>query len=171
MKQWHKIPTGEVYAGQTVAGLINPTSLPSWMVDNDWRMAELPDVTEGFTRVITGAAQHPDIADECLVAYMDYSAEQVAAQAYQAKLATITPQLAGQAFILRAILRRHFGEGAETNTDVTVSSATNYFATKSPFTAEDARDVMLLKELFEAVIAWTGDNTIWTFAWGVLPDA
>lgn len=171
MKQWYHIPDGETYADQNIAGLINPTSLPSWMVDHDWRMAELPDVTEGFTRVITGAHQHPDISDECVVDYMDYSAEQIAAQKYQAKLATITPALAGQAYMLRGILTKHFGVGAETNHDVTITSVTNYFATKSPFTAEDARDVMLLKELFAAVVEWTGDNTIWSFPFEVLPNA
>ena len=88
------------------------------------------------------------------------------------KASRLTPEIAAKAALLRAVLRSHFGDGAETNRDVTATAVTNYFVAKrmqDSLTAKDAADMVLLSSLFAELSEWNGDGTTWTIPWEVIP--
>ena len=172
MKKYYHLDSGAEYQGQPIDGMYNPASDHAYMVSKGWRYGELPDITAGFTRVVSGAHQDPDRSDWCVLDYMDYSQEAMAEQARLAKLATITPELMQQAAVFRLTLRRHFGDNAETNTNVTQSAVAGYFTQKQvaqTITAAELADAVILNELFAAISAWTGDGTTWSFPYELLP--
>lgn len=86
-------------------------------------------------------------------------------------LRKVDEKLKETARIFRDILRIHFGENAETNTEVTENAVTQYFLNKrltGNMEPTDTMDSMLLLEGFKSIRSWTGDGTIWSFPWEIL---
>lgn len=151
------------------------TRSPVMWVDSDGTNAiayfvDVAPAATGYTRVTdvtwtnVGTPQVAGIYQDRLTA--DIEAEQA-----EDRLASFQP-LIPQAQLLRTLLRRNFGDAAETNREVTVESVTAYFAgltLAGTITAVQASDGVLLARCFEALVAWTGDGTIWTIPWEVVP--
>jgi hypothetical protein len=77
------------------------------------------------------------------------------------------------AFAFRAVLREHFGAGAETNRAVTATVVNNYFVNRrltNTTGPTDATDSLLLLKGFEALTEFTGDGTSWSFPWSYVPE-
>lgn len=126
--------------------------------------------SEGF-RVVKYAVQEIDTTTSKLIVAEQVNIAEEAEAARQAKLATITPMLKTQAGMFRTILRTHFGDGAETNHDVTYTTVFTYFAGKQiagTITAQEVADMFILDKLYNAILAWTADGTTWSFPWEVL---
>jgi hypothetical protein len=88
-----------------------------------------------------------------------------------ARIATITPALWQTAALFRSTLRKHFGDNAETNHEVTAQAVKEYFVAKQQagtITASEAADSVFLAEAFDEIKAWTGDGTSWSFPWSYL---
>jgi hypothetical protein len=99
-------------------------------------------------------------------------AEYDAAQ-YAARIATITPDLWQTAGVFRALMREHFGPGAETNTTIKAGTVATYFINRrmtGTGGANDGQDSFFLQMAFEQIKAWTGDGTSYTFPWHLLPE-
>ena len=135
-----------------------------------WRRKDttpVPPVAEGYERVSATWVQDPDRPDYAVVAVVDQSIAERQERERQARIASFDP-LIPRAALFRATLRRHFGDGAETNRDVTATAVEGYFILKDPVTAADLKDAMVLKESFTALSAWNGGET-WTLPWEVVP--
>jgi len=101
--------------------------------------------------------------------------ERTARDAYDVaqRIATITPALWQIASIFRTILRRHFGENAEINHDVTEAAVETYFVNRNLTGTSgdtDAADAMILTSGFGTISGWTGDGTTWAFPWDNLDE-
>lgn len=99
-----------------------------------------------------------------------YAAQQQTVQAdYYAKVSAV----AGRAMLFREALEKHFGAGACTNTAVTFAAVEQYFAqrylagTADPL---DSLDLSILQDTFPMITDITGDGTIWTFPWNLIPE-
>jgi hypothetical protein len=89
---------------------------------------------------------------------------------YAARVNSIPQSLLSAASVFREVLNRHFGPNAEANHAVTESAVESYFIGRnlSGTSGEtDAADAMILTKGFEAITAWTGDGTIWSFPWEI----
>ena len=67
---------------------------------------------------------------------------------------------------LRDILQRHFGEGAETNREVTMQYVKDYFVNKitlGTITSQDFDDLSQIGILFAIVEGYFDDGTTWSF--------
>lgn len=126
-----------------------------------WAVSKLPPVADGYTRTITAVDYATGTAT-----YVDRLTSEIEAEARAARLATFPAE---KAALFRAILRKHFGDGAETNRAVTADAVTGYFATKPGITADEVRDGVLLRELFAVLTEWNGTGETWTLPWEVLP--
>lgn len=73
------------------------------------------------------------------------------------------PELLAMAADFRYTLRKHFGEGAETNREVTATVVTNYFLTAPGLSVDDLRDGLKLERQFEKLAAYNGTGETWTF--------
>lgn len=112
------------------------------------------------------------VVDSALTAE-ELAAEQAAAQeaAAEARLATFAP-LVQVASLYRATLRKHFGESAEINHDVTKSSVSAYFESKrmaQTITAVETADALALSMYFDILAAWNGTGETWSLPWGIVP--
>jgi hypothetical protein len=79
---------------------------------------------------------------------------------------------AQSAAFFRLLMRRNFGENAETNREVTAEVVLGYFAgltAAGTITAQQASDGVFLKELFAELTAWNGTGETWTLPWELLP--
>ena len=123
---------------------------------------------DGF-RVTAYAPQDIDGATCKLVIVQQVNIAEEEAAAAAARLASITPQLWQDASVFRTLLRKYFGATAETDHTVTQQSVTNYFLTTTGLTGDQVRDGIFIQQLFNEIIAWTGDGTTWSFPWSNLP--
>jgi len=94
---------------------------------------------------------------------------------YQEKIQSFTPYIQ-KAVLLRMILRRYFGDNAETNREVTADTVGNYFMGKQvagTLTVNELSDAIVLDKLFEVLKAWNmshdGADDIWTLPWEIIP--
>lgn len=79
---------------------------------------------------------------------------------------TPSPRLLAIADTFRTVLRLHFGEGAETDTSITAETVARYFLDRRVSgTAEpgDATDLIILREGFDAIKAFTMTGETWSF--------
>ena len=93
------------------------------------------------------------------------------ADIYAARVAEITPELWQTAGLFRTILHIHFGEGAETDTELTEAAITGYFVQRrlgGTSESTDASDAILLTKGFDAIKAWTQTDNIWSFPWDMI---
>jgi hypothetical protein len=75
--------------------------------------------------------------------------------------------------VFKTVLQIHFGEGAETNRSVTAQAVTEYFLSRRiAGTAEpnDASDMIILREGFEAIKSYTMTGESWSFFEGIETD-
>jgi hypothetical protein len=84
-----------------------------------------------------------------------------AAQRKSAMAAKLTVGIVGLAVAYRAALRAMFGEGAETNRDITKEIVTGTML-QLPKEQYDAKTADMLKLAFEELSAIAGDGTTWT---------
>ena len=129
----------------------------------------MPLVAEGYTRVSQTLVDDDgewgkwEVVDRPTA---DIEAEQRAA--YVAKCQPYFPMMT----IYRIALRRNFGEGAETNHEVSQESAMAYFGAKvaqGTITPQETADSALMMALFPALSALSPTNTAWDLPWEVLP--
>ena len=147
-----------------------PNSDAAVLLAKGWRRKDLtpvPPVAEGYERVSQRWVQDPDRPEYAVVVVVDQSIAERKERERQARLASFQP-LIPPAALFRATLRRHFGENAETNRQVTATAVEGYFVTKDPVTAADLKDALVLKESFTALAEWNGGET-WTLPWEVVP--
>ncbi len=88
-----------------------------------------------------------------------------------ARLASFQP-LIPVASLYRATLRKHFGDAAETNHDVTKSSVSAYFEQKrmaQTINAVETADALALTMYFDILAAWNGTGETWTLPYEVVP--
>jgi hypothetical protein len=90
------------------------------------------------------------------------AAVEAAAQRKAAMAAQLTVGIVGLATAYRAALRAMFGEGAETNRDITKEIVTGAML-QLPKELYDAKTADMLKLAFEELSAIAGDGTTWTF--------
>jgi hypothetical protein len=93
-----------------------------------------------------------------------------AAAAAAARMASFAPY-AAIAGLYRATLRKHFGDNAETNHDVTKTSVSEYFEKKrmaGEITAVEIADAIALNIYFDLLAAWNGTGETWTLPWSEL---
>ena len=77
-----------------------------------------------------------------------------------------SPNLMAIADVFRTVLRLHFGDGAERDTSITAESVAQYFLDRRVSgTAEptDATDLIILREGFDAIKAFTLTGESWSF--------
>ena len=77
------------------------------------------------------------------------------------------------AALFRLIMQANFGTGAETNQAITEASVNKHFLDKrlaGTLTPSDAADMMVLGMWFPQITAWTGDGTVWTFPFHLIPE-
>jgi hypothetical protein len=80
-------------------------------------------------------------------------------------------ELMEMASVFRLLLRLHFGENAETNTNITEKTVIRYFIERrlnGTSEQNDASDGILLQKGFDAIISYTQDGTIWSFPWDLI---
>jgi hypothetical protein len=102
---------------------------------------------------------------------IDADKAQADAEAAHARSMAFQP-LIPQAHLFRLLLRRNFGDGAETNHELTAEKVTEYFAgltVAGTITALQASDGVLLARMFEDLAAWNGTGETWTLPWEVVP--
>jgi hypothetical protein len=111
-----------------------------------------------------------DVTPE-IQAVIDADKAQLDTEAVSARLASFQP-LIPQAHLFRILMRRNFGDGAETNREVGKDQVTAYFAgltLAGTITATQASDGVLLARMFEDLAAWNGTGETWTLPWEVVP--
>jgi hypothetical protein len=116
-----------------------------------------------------------DVTPE-IQAQIDADKMAIDAESAATRLATFTPALAMVASVMRRTLNEvfvaTFGEHCELNRNLTAEVVFGYYfqiiATR-PLTDEEQRAKDILQNGFEALTAWTGDGTIWTIPWEVVP--
>ena len=164
----------------------NNTAIPSRIGDRDsvtwdnsqdilvpmgWRlMQDPPGLASGYVRVSCTPVDVDGFNGRWEV--VDRLESEAAAEAYQAKLATLTPELLGKAYVYRLAMERNFGPGAVTNQTYTEAYVIQHFTAKAmagTITAQDLADSELLTRTFPELTAWTGDGTAWSFPWGYVP--
>lgn len=129
-----------------------------------------PPIADGYTRTACTFADGDGVNGQWQVT--DSLTADIEAEARAAKLATLTPELIQHAALFRLTLRRHFGDGAETNRDVTAGAVAAHFTAQQvagTITATDLADAVMLDKMFTELAAWTGDGTSWTFPWEAVP--
>lgn len=147
-----------------------PNADASVLLAKGWRRKDptpVPPVAAGCERVSARWVQDPERPEWAVFVVVDQSIAERQERERQARLASFQP-LIPKAAVYKAILRKHFGGGAETNRDVTATAVEAYFVQKEPATAGDLKDAVLLKELFAVLSVWNGGET-WTLPWGVVP--
>jgi len=91
------------------------------------------------------------------------------AQQQQVIIAVKARAVAKLAVKYRAILRAHYGDGAEVNREITVSKVT-----ADMLDADDAvwkpKDILILTRGFEVLCKVTGTDETWTFPWALIPE-
>ena len=111
-----------------------------------------------------------DVTPE-IQAIIDAAEAQRQAEAAAARIASFQP-LIPVASLYRATLRKHFGDNAETNHDVTKSSVSAYFEQKrmaGTITAVETADALALSMYFDILADWNGTGETWTLPYQVVP--
>lgn len=147
----------------SIDGTYPPT--PDQLRAAGWRdMPPVPPIADGYTRLSIRAVEGDGINGQWEV--VDRLTSEIEAESRAARMATFPAE---KAALFRAILRKHFGDGAETNRALTAEAVTGYFAVKPNITADEVRDGVLLRELFAVLSEWNGTGETWTLPWEVLP--
>jgi hypothetical protein len=151
--------------------IANPTL--SDMIADGWREyvpSVLPNI-KSSTWVDTGTKYVQSEVVQWTQEELDaIEAERKAAEE-AARLASFQP-LIPVASLYRATLRKHFGDNAETNHDVTKSSVSAYFEQKrmaQTITAVETADALALTMYFDILAAWNGTGETWTLPYQVVP--
>ena len=148
----------------------NPT--PTQQHAAGWReIVEIKEPTPGF-RVVRYGYEEIDQATCRKIVLEEKNIADEAAEQEAARIASITPQLWQQAGAFRFTIRKHFGDGAETNRTVTLAAVETYFVGKQmagSITAQETADALVLEHLFTVISDWTGDGTTFSFPWTHLP--
>lgn len=135
-----------------------------------WRYEPaVPAVAEGYVRQSIRLVEGDGVTGAWEV--VDRLQSEIAAEAAAARLASFRP-LIPQAHLFRILIRRNFGDGAETNREVGKDQVTAYFAgltLAGTITATQASDGVLLARMFEDLAAWNGTGETWTLPWEVVP--
>jgi len=163
--KWVNIET----QSQTIPAIIDGTMPPrtDQLTAAGWRLwdeAE-PAIPDGMEVLGRSFAQDPDNPMRAVVVHALGSISErqaTEAAAAQARLAAIAPS----ASLFRATLRKHFGDGAETNRDVTAASvAAHFMAAQASGTimAAELADAVVLDKLFVQIAAFTGTGETWSF--------
>jgi len=123
-------------------------------------MAQLQEVTDDTA---VGSVKRGDV----WVSPATQAAEH--AQQQQVIIAVKARAVAKLAVKYRAILRAHYGDGAEVNREITVSKVT-----ADMLDADDAvwkpKDILILTRGFEVLCKVTGTDETWTFPWALIPE-
>lgn len=85
---------------------------------------------------------------------------------------TPTVQIIQQAAIFKMVMRKYFGDGAETNRNITATVVQTYFMNKQLggiITVQELADAIVLDKLFASLIEFTGTGESWTFPWEIVP--
>ena len=145
--------------GELASALPNPLWLDGW---------KSPPSAEDYAAAGWAALTAEQIAA------LQQAAQAQAAQEYAAKVAAIAPEAA----VFRLLYESHFGPGAVTNRAITEAAVAAYFTgrrvgkllgTETNDISFDAQDIIALNRGFELIKAVTGDGTIWTFPWDLVP--
>jgi hypothetical protein len=120
-------------------------------------------------QVVDAVWSELELAAQAAQAAEDEAARKAAEEA--ARIASFQP-LTPVASLYRITLRKHFGDNAETNHDVTKSSVSAYFEQKrmaGTITAVETADALALTMYFDILAAWNGTGETWTVPWQVVP--
>jgi hypothetical protein len=160
-----------------------PPSVPTLRA-HGWRIEPpVPPVQDGYTRTSTRPDGAPGLfieGDGETGAWevvdrpnADIEAEKAAqAAAATAARAEAFKLFAQPAALFRATLRKHFGDGAETNKAVTAEAVAAHFEAKrmnATITALDTADAMALRMYFDMLSQWNGTGETWSLPWEVVP--
>ena len=153
------------------------------------QLAEIPEPLCGYERI--GGIRYVDGTDgiHAIATYNDtliqdrLDAEKANAKARsdaikakaeakaQARLDSFLP-LVPTAQLYRSILQSHFGEGAETNPEVTTAVVIGYFMQKrydNTLTTQDTFDSIALDKLHTILMAWNHTDETYTLPWELVP--
>jgi hypothetical protein len=140
------------------------------LIARGWRYEPaVPAVAEGYVRQSIRLVEGDGRTGTWQI--VDRLQSEIDAEAAAARLASFQP-LIPQAHLFRILIRRNFGDGAETNREVGKDQVTAYFAgltLAGTITATQASDGVLLARMFEDLEAWNGTGETWTLPWEVVP--
>ena len=159
MKTLINIETQSTTIPDRLPGIDNPNA--DTLLANGWRYADpdgIPALADGYTR---SAIRWEDSGDSvnAVAVYQDRLIAEITAEQQAAKMATFP---GAAAFKFRELMRKHFGENAETNREVTADAVEYHFATATGLSGDDVRDGIFLKELFAKLTAWNGTDETWS---------
>ena len=106
--------------------------------------------------------------------------QQAEKEAVQQEYLRKVSEVAKDAAVFRAIYEHHFGPGAVTNRNITEDDVAEYFTTRrfnkimgteTNDISADGLDILALNRGFEKIKMITGDGSIWTFPWDLIPNA
>jgi hypothetical protein len=130
--------------------------------EHGWRLNDDTPLADGYERTWVQDPERPDYAIP-----QDTLIGDRLAQEHQARLVTFIP-LIPKAVLFKQTLRKHFGDGAESNTEVTRDAVAGYFI-GAALAVENLKDAIILDKLFSELADWTHDGTTWTIPWEVVP--
>jgi hypothetical protein len=135
------------------------------------RFKELPEGHPAFVAKLCEVSPDVDVGSvKDGTNWVSAAALRAAAEAQrQAVIAAKAQAVTKLAKKYRAVLRAHYGDGAETNRGVTVTRVST-----DMLDADDAewpaRDILILTKGFETLRDITGTDETWTFPWHLIED-
>lgn len=115
-----------------------------------------------FTEIVDSAKTQEQLDEE------DRLAREAAEQARKNAFLPLVPVASS----FKSILRKYFGEGAETNKNITETVVSAYFEQKrslGTITLDESSDVFFLKTYYEKLLAWNGTGETWSLPWDIVP--
>jgi hypothetical protein len=126
------------------------------------------EMTQSEKDAVDLAEQERIVAEQERIAQDQTIIEQERIAARLAHFTSLIPS----ATVFRITMRKHFGDNAETNTEITETYVKNYFINKQmagTITALEVADALILDKLYVEIMRYTGDNTTWSFPWSDVP--
>lgn len=143
------------------------------MLAHGWRQWDetYPPTPEGYVIISSSFEQDPNNPNNAIVVCQYETIVEQEEKRKQARIAAFLP-LVPQAAIFKLTLRRHFGENAETNRNVTSQTVMEYFTQKQisqTITSSEISDAIMLEKLFNILSTWNGTGETWTLPWEIVP--
>lgn len=155
---------------------VKTQSAGPWIWNGKWYYA-IPDPLPIGQGSLSGATEADFMAQGARLATQEEIDAKTAAEAAEAAEAASEAlkrlqEIAPVAHVFRIVMERNFGVGACTNQDLTFSVVQSYFVQKllsGTITQLETADSVYLQATFPILIEYTGDGTIWSIPWELIP--
>lgn len=144
-----------------------------WIWNGKWYYA-IPDPLPIGQGSLSGATEADFIAQGARTATQEEIDAKTAEETNQAMQEAMKKLqgIALTAHVFRIVMERNFGAGACTNQELTFSEVQSYFVQKllnGTITQLETADSVYLQATFPILTEFTGDGTIWTIPWELIP--